>query len=458
MAKSLKVWSGSAWLSISTGDISTDDFLTTAAAASVYFPISSSVSNFGTIKTIPTTEDVVADLITDELTFAAENGIILNATASVDRLTVSTNATWNNTASAIVMRDGGGAFNISRINFDLTASVSPTTGQLFWNFEEGTLDLGMNGNVVQSIGMEFYMPPTKNDSGVEIPNGAFVMATGAQGDRITIAKAITNGTIDPEYMIGVATETIANGSENGLVTTNGIVRDINTASYAVGTLLYPDPSIAGGLTDVEPIAPNIRTPIAIVLRQHENTGRIYVRMVNSHLLEETHNIKVISASDNDIIAYNSASSIWFNQNLATAIQEIDGTGSGIDADLLDGLESTHFLSAASASSIYSPLNTSINTQTGTSYTLVATDTGKLIEMNNAAANTVIIPLNSSVPFSVGTKIDLIQIGAGQTTASAVSGVTINSEGGKRSINAQWQAVTLFKRDTDSWVLIGALKE
>jgi hypothetical protein len=92
-----------------------------------------------------------------------------------------------------------------------------------------------------------------------------------------------------------------------------------------------------------------------------------------------------------------------------------------------------------------------------SYTLVLADAGKLIEMGKATAQTLTVPLNSSVAFPTGTKIDIIQTGAGETTIAATGGVTINSEGSKLKINAQWQAATLIKRATDTWVLIGALK-
>ena len=97
-----------------------------------------------------------------------------------------------------------------------------------------------------------------------------------------------------------------------------------------------------------------------------------------------------------------------------------------------------------------------NAQTD-SYTLVLADAGKLVEMGKATAQTLTIPLNSSVAFPVGTKIDVLQTGAGETTIAGAGGVTVNSEGSKLKVNAQWQAVTLVKRATDTWVLIGAIK-
>jgi hypothetical protein len=106
-----------------------------------------------------------------------------------------------------------------------------------------------------------------------------------------------------------------------------------------------------------------------------------------------------------------------------------------------------------------------NAQTGTTYTLVLSDAGKYIEMNNATnPNTVIVPLNSSVAFPVGTEITIIQTGTGNTRIDPVSaGVTINyysltgaTGTDARRIKAQWSAATLIKRATDTWVLIGNL--
>lgn len=111
----------------------------------------------------------------------------------------------------------------------------------------------------------------------------------------------------------------------------------------------------------------------------------------------------------------------------------------------------------SASNNFATATISINAQTGTSYTLVLSDSGKIIEMNNAAANLVIIPLNATVPFPIGTQIEVVQTGAGATSASIVSGVTLNSEAGKRTINTQWQGASLIKRGTDTWIMMGALK-
>lgn len=107
-------------------------------------------------------------------------------------------------------------------------------------------------------------------------------------------------------------------------------------------------------------------------------------------------------------------------------------------------------------SITTAMNIITNAQSGTSYSLVLSDAGDLVELSNASPITLVIPLNSTQPFPVGTKIDILQTGAGQVTASYVSGVTLNSSGGKNKLTGQWSAASLIKRGTDTWALIGDL--
>ena len=97
----------------------------------------------------------------------------------------------------------------------------------------------------------------------------------------------------------------------------------------------------------------------------------------------------------------------------------------------------------------------IDTKTD-SYTLLLTDAGETLEMNSASANTVTIPLNSSVAFAIGTTLDIIQYGAGQTTIVAAGGVTLRSKGAALKLTGQYSGATLYKRDTDEWVIVGDL--
>lgn len=94
-----------------------------------------------------------------------------------------------------------------------------------------------------------------------------------------------------------------------------------------------------------------------------------------------------------------------------------------------------------------------NAQTGTTYTPVLTDAGKLIELSNTSAITLTVPPNSSVAYPVGTQINLLQTNTGQVTVAPGSGVTLNGAPGLK-LTDRWSAATLIKRGTDLWVLVG----
>ena len=100
----------------------------------------------------------------------------------------------------------------------------------------------------------------------------------------------------------------------------------------------------------------------------------------------------------------------------------------------------------------------INSQTGTAYNLVIGDKGYCVEMNNSAANTLTIPPNSSVAFAIGTTILIRQMGAGNTTIVAGSGVTIRNPHLTLKLAKQYATVSLHKRGTDEWCIDGNMAE
>jgi hypothetical protein len=98
----------------------------------------------------------------------------------------------------------------------------------------------------------------------------------------------------------------------------------------------------------------------------------------------------------------------------------------------------------------------LNAQTGTTYTAVLADDGKLVTCDNASAIALTIPPNSSVAFGIGTQINIMQLGAGQVTITAGAGVTLRSAGSKLKTNAQYAVATCCKIATDTWVVVGNL--
>jgi hypothetical protein len=109
-------------------------------------------------------------------------------------------------------------------------------------------------------------------------------------------------------------------------------------------------------------------------------------------------------------------------------------------------------------SLTSPrINLGINAQTGTTYTTVLADNGKLVTQTNASAIATTIPLNSSVAYPVGAQINIAQMGAGQVTISGAGGVTIASTGATATapkLRAQYSTATAIQTATDTWLIVG----
>lgn len=96
----------------------------------------------------------------------------------------------------------------------------------------------------------------------------------------------------------------------------------------------------------------------------------------------------------------------------------------------------------------------LNLQTGTTYTILSTDTGKVIDHSNAAAITVTLP--NSAP--VGTCVTYVQTGAGQITFSPQVGATLVNRQSHTKAAGQYAVTVLYVRaNTGSdatWVLGG----
>ena len=106
------------------------------------------------------------------------------------------------------------------------------------------------------------------------------------------------------------------------------------------------------------------------------------------------------------------------------------------------------------------INRSVNAQTGTTYTTVLADNGKIVTLNNSSAITVSIPTNASVPYAIGAEINFAWItGAGQPTIQAVtSGTTTILSTGTTSTAPKLRVVNSFcsavKIATDIWLVTG----
>jgi hypothetical protein len=258
------------------------------------------------------------------------------------------------TDNAVVRSDGTvGAIQDSAVTIDDSGNVAGvaalqlsggtgTQGTLSWNTDEETLDL-IVGTPTLQIGQEIYFN-VRNDSGAQIDNGTVVMATGTIGasGRITVAPMVTDGSIPADYVMGVATEDIANGAD-GKITCFGKVRSLDTSSWAEGAVLWATDS--GALTSTMPAAPNLKLAIAFVITQHASNGTIAVRMKTGASLDRLHDLEITSVADDDIIAWNNANLRWENETRAALASSIklDDLGTPDDNTDLNATTTVHGL-------------------------------------------------------------------------------------------------------------------
>jgi hypothetical protein len=116
-----------------------------------------------------------------------------------------------------------------------------------------------------------------------------------------------------------------------------------------------------------------------------------------------------------------------------------------------GTQMTLINTATDTYYVLSPINgVTINNQTGTTYTLVASDAGGRVDMSNASANTLTIPSNASVPFPVGTVVNVRQGGAGATTVAISTDTLVKPSTRSFTISAQYEQAVLTKTGTTTW--------
>jgi hypothetical protein len=349
----------------------------------------------------------------------------------------------------------------------------------------------------------------RNAESTTLTTGTVVYLFGSTGDHATVKRADNDSDATSSKTVGLVAASIA-ASENGPVVTRGYVDGIDlSVGYTAGDVLWLGED--GAFTKTKPSAPEHLVFIGVVVRA-TNNGIVYVATQNGYELDELHDVSIVDKTSGDFLKYNGT--LWVNDqiNLGTDTTgnyvaslvagsgitlsnnsgegatptvaltsnslTVNGTsialgGSGTitaNASTLTGTSLNSSVTGSSLTSVGTLTSLSVsgnvsvtgavvdhvvtNQQTA-SYTLALTDDGDLVEMNVGTANNLTVPADNTVNFPIGTSIDILQVGAGQTTIVAASGVTINRATGLK-LRAQWSAATIIKRAANTWVAIGDL--
>lgn len=199
---------------------------------------------------------------------------------------------------------------VDALQLDLTADFGAGAGQITWNSDELTADLGKGNGVTLQIGSEQLML-CRNSTASQIPNGTAVRFAGTLGNsgRLLVAPMVANGTYPGYVFFGITTQSI-DPREDGFVTTFGKVRQVDTRAFEEGDILWCDPATPGGLTRTEPQAPNLKLPVAAVISKATN-GILMVRADTGRRLMDLHDVEANgSKGDGDVLEWVAAAGRW----------------------------------------------------------------------------------------------------------------------------------------------------
>jgi hypothetical protein len=171
-----------------------------------------------------------------------------------------------------------GIIDLDYLDFDTAAAHSVGVGELAWNNTDGTLNLGLQGGLINRLGQQLVVK-ARNTSGSTITKGSVVKVVGVSGGFVGINLAQANNVANSETAFGIVAEDIADSS-NGFVAINGIIHGLNTNAFTEGDILYLSTTSAGAITNVKPASPNYIVIIGYCAKKSAVDGHILLHLEN----------------------------------------------------------------------------------------------------------------------------------------------------------------------------------
>jgi len=229
---------------------------------------------------------------------------------------------------ALLMSGTSGQAYISEvdyIDFDTTATAPAyKAGRLYHNTDFYDLSFYTPVTDVKvNLGQQLVLR-VRNGTASTIAKGKLVHITGGIGDNPLINTASWENDNNSANTLGMVVKDIASG-DDGYVMLNGLITNVNTnpAIFTAGQIIYL--SSSGDYTPNVPVQPNHNVRIGEVVRAHASVGSIFINIDNGYEIDELHNVLITSASNGDLLTYNSSSALWTNTKSLSGSYTITGS-------------------------------------------------------------------------------------------------------------------------------------
>jgi hypothetical protein len=268
----------------------------------------------------------------------------------------------------------------------------------------------------------------KNSTGSTIAKGAVVYISGANGDNALISLADADTELTSSKTLGFVSAAIADGAI-GTVTTNGILKGVNTGSATAGQSVWLSSTAGGFVFNTPPAKPAHSVYLGVVVRAHSVNGAILVKVQNGYELEELHNVSITNPATGDVLTYDSVSGLWINSEGGTGSASITVSDTApvdpqADSMWWNSAEGTAYIRYDNT---WVPLSPGIAGPAGPTGVIVSdtapTNTAQLWADPNAAGSYV-VPANGSKG-QVLTKITDSSYDTGWTTPQGSGNAIIN---------------------------------
>ena len=301
----------------------------------------------------------------------------------------------------------GTAIDSTKYNNVINDIATALTGSLACNGESViTANFAMGAYKITGLGAATARTDAASLANVQDGTGVYVGTVGGTADAITltVSPAITS------YAAGQEFRFIAGGANTTATTVNVSAVGVKSVTKFGSTALVAGDIASGALVTIKYDGTRfqLETPTAVAAGS-------------------------LTAAE-----------------LLTSIKTVDGSGSGLDADTLDGHDTAYF-ATASHTQTGSTISTPVRNVSGTTDSPTSADAEGIVTLSSGSATTV--TLNSGV-CAVGQSIAFMRLGAGTNTFAAGSGQTVNSPGSRLTIPEQYGTVIATYRATNTWILSG----